>query len=443
MAATKPVVPSRPLPAPPPSPISASSPPLSLPSLSIITHPPAPSISDAPSTSTTRRPPPPLLSPLSGSSSMSRRSSIADTPRSSTSSMAPPSTPLGPPPSLPLPDLPPFPSPIDPKIALSLANVSRGGGIRSIDPSRPSLSRRVSEGLVSLSSIPPSPTTSVRSKADSFSHTNPGNNATLPRRLPSSASLSVSGSTGRHRSGRAPRPISTASAWSVASANSQMSYISAASEALGQSMAELDREAEEMGILLPSSSSGYASASGGSGSERERLSKSLGPSSGRSSRRSSRSHHNHHAHARPSMPPTSYSSSYLQQQQQPSSVPPLSAPPAISESPYHQQHLPQPPPLSPTSSASSSAHPHSLRSTASAPLLATTLRKVSLRSLYPPTPTGAADLPSPREDDEISGSVNSPNQPCRILCELTSITPLTGMSPASLEALLVPPPMEC
>lgn len=232
--------------------------------------------------------------------------------------------PLGPPPSLPLPDLPPFPSPVVQQVSNTR--------VRTIDapPLRPSLPRRVSDHAVSEFS-PASPTTSIRSGAESAVSTH------VARRVASSASL------GR----RPPRPLSTASLWSVASANS---HLSAASEALGQSMAELDRDADAMGILLTPGSSRAE------GSSRSYLSRSLGSSSAK--RRG--------PPQRPSLPSSNSTPA----------VPSLNS---------------EPP----------SAQP-SLRQSSSTPLLSSTLRKVSLRSLYPPP--DSTGLPSPNEEEERDDS---------------------------------------
>lgn len=267
------------------------------------------------------------------------RSSGRTSPQLSSSSSGPP---LGPPPSLPLPDLPPFPSTINPQIL--------NARIRSIDaPSglRPSLARRVSEGVL----VPSSPTASIRSNVESSASLTPH----VSRRVASSASL------GR----RPPRPLSSASVWSVASANS---HISAASEALGQSMAELDREADAMGILLPPPSPRPDSVS-----SRSHLSRSLGSSSGKRHRSSHR----------------------------PSLLPSQSYPLVSSSGDASSINLPSPPLPSPPLT-------HPLRTSSSAPLLASTLRKVSLRSLYPPPLS--ADLPSPNEDDETeAGAISTIN----------------------------------
>jgi hypothetical protein len=236
------------------------------------------------------------------------------------SSQVPPVPPLGPPPSLPLPDLPPFPSPVIQQVS--------NPRIRTIEapPRRPSLPRRVSEHATSEIS-PASPTTSIRSTAESAVSTH------VARRVASSASL------GR----RPPRPLSTASLWSVTSANS---HLSAANEALGQSMAELDRDADAMGILLPPRSSRAE------GSSRSYLSRSLGSSSGK--RRGSSQ--------RPSLPSSN-------------STPVV---PSLHGEPQSTQP--------------------SLRQSNSTPLLTGTLRKVSLRSLYPPP--DSSSLPSPNEEEE-------------------------------------------
>lgn len=262
------------------------------------------------------------------------RSSGRASPQPSPSSSIPP---LGPPPSLPLPELPPFPSPITPQVSKAR--------IRSIDAppvARSSLARRVSEGVLSESS-PTSPTASIRSSAESATLT-----PHVSRRVASSSSL------GR----RPPRPLSSASVWSVASANS---HLSAASEALGQSMAELDREADAMGILLPPPSPRPDSSS-----TRSHLSRSLGSSSGKRHRSSQRL--------------------------------------TLASSQTHPLFLPSPtgshPPSIPLPSPPLSQPP--LRPSSSTPLLASTLRKVSLRSLYPPPLSPG--LPSPNEDDESEPS---------------------------------------
>jgi len=242
--------------------------------------------------------------------------------------------PLGPPPSLPLPDLPPFPSPV----------IHQGSNtrVRTIDatPLRPSLPKRVSEHIISEFS-PASPTRSIRSNAESVVH------AHVARRVASSASLGK----------RSARPLSTASVWSVASVNS---HLSAANEALGQSMAELDRDADAMGILLSSSSS---RADGSSRSSHSSHSRSLGSSSGK--RRGSSQ--------RPSLPSSNSAPVILS----------LNGEPPSTQPPLKQSN--------PTL------------------LLTGSLRKVSLRSLYPPP--DSAGLPSPNEEEEREPSHNNCNVP--------------------------------
>ena len=276
-------------------------------------------------------PPSPLMSP--GRSRITTRTSASSSnthdasklgvpvnPRASgrvpsQSSQAQSVPPLGPPPSLPLPDLPPFPSPV--------VQQAVNTPVRVVDatPLRPSFPRRISEHT-----IPASPTRNMRFGAESAVLT-----PHVARRTVSSASLGK----------RPSRPLSTASVWSVASANS---HISAASEALGQSMAELDRDADAMGILLSSTSLRP------DGSARPSLSRSLGSSSVK----------RHGSSQRPSLPSTH------------------SAPVVLS--------LKGEPPS-----------PHPLRQSSSTPLLTGT-RKVSLRSLYPPP--DSAGLPSPNEEEE-------------------------------------------
>lgn len=134
---------------------------------------------------------------------------------------------LGPPPAAPLPELPPFPSPIAPGAITTL--------LRGPTSERRS-SQRVHVGNDSSGRSPTSPlqyTPVSDASADAFA----------PSIRPPSSAHSISSLSRASKS----RPISVASF---------SSHISAASEALGQSILDLDREADALGILTSSSRTG-------------------------------------------------------------------------------------------------------------------------------------------------------------------------------------------